>query len=238
MLKLSANRCPHHRFTVRPGGDEWFTIGRNTGVEVDRVCWPAADPPGGLTARDARVAVAYENDFTEVLALDLVNDVLDVSLLPGWHILLLRNIGQRQWVDAMACRTQMRHHIVSRPRSESRSCDQRKVRHGRIAAEQPDDHSGSTFKCLAASPGTSPRWGLIRAADAEATQRVEGIGAEKAPVVVAGLAELAEQIDRLAAAGPSMTKPGATAPVPAGKETKGDAAAGPLAGTRSWSSVR
>ncbi len=36
---------------------------------------------------------------------------------------------------------------------------QYKVRHGRTAAEQPDDHSGSTFECLAASPGTSPRWG-------------------------------------------------------------------------------
>ncbi|MFF2513434.1 NAD-dependent DNA ligase LigA [Streptomyces sp. NPDC058086] len=53
----------------------------------------------------------------------------------------------------------------------------------------------------------------IRAADAEAMQRVEGIGTEKAPSIVAELAELAPLIDKLAAAGVNMTEPGATAPV-------------------------
>ncbi|MFF6998193.1 NAD-dependent DNA ligase LigA [Streptomyces sp. NPDC008313] len=52
----------------------------------------------------------------------------------------------------------------------------------------------------------------VRAADAEAMQRVEGIGTEKAPSVVAELAELAPLIDRLAAAGVNMTEPGATPP--------------------------
>ncbi|MFF3577326.1 NAD-dependent DNA ligase LigA [Streptomyces mirabilis] len=55
----------------------------------------------------------------------------------------------------------------------------------------------------------------IRAADAEAMQRVEGIGTEKAPSIVAELAELAPLIDKLAAAGVNMTEPGATAPVTA-----------------------
>ncbi|MFE6800937.1 NAD-dependent DNA ligase LigA [Streptomyces sp. NPDC057681] len=73
----------------------------------------------------------------------------------------------------------------------------------------------------------------IRAADAEAMQRVEGIGAEKAPVIVSELTELAPLIDRLAAAGVNMTEPGATPPAP---ETETDgagepaAAAGPLDG--------
>ncbi|WP_329361472.1 NAD-dependent DNA ligase LigA [Streptomyces sp. NBC_01483] len=53
----------------------------------------------------------------------------------------------------------------------------------------------------------------IRAADAEAMQRVEGIGTEKAPSIVAELAELAPLIDKLAAAGVNMTEPGATPPV-------------------------
>ncbi|WP_428956867.1 NAD-dependent DNA ligase LigA [Streptomyces sp. cg35] len=73
----------------------------------------------------------------------------------------------------------------------------------------------------------------IRAADAEAMQQVDGIGAEKAPVIVAELAELAEQIDRLAAAGLSMTEPGATPPAAAtdadGQDTP---EAGPLAGMK------
>ncbi|QGZ47515.1 NAD-dependent DNA ligase LigA [Streptomyces sp. QHH-9511] len=76
----------------------------------------------------------------------------------------------------------------------------------------------------------------IRAADAEAVQRVEGIGAEKAPVIVAELAELGPVVDKLVAAGVNMTEPGATPPPPPGAETAASAAAsagaqaGPLAG--------
>ncbi|MEU9917900.1 NAD-dependent DNA ligase LigA [Streptomyces sp. NPDC051001] len=54
----------------------------------------------------------------------------------------------------------------------------------------------------------------IRAADAEAMQRVDGIGTEKAPSIVAELTELAPLIDKLAAAGVNMTEPGATPPAP------------------------
>ncbi|MFE1256240.1 NAD-dependent DNA ligase LigA [Streptomyces fungicidicus] len=72
----------------------------------------------------------------------------------------------------------------------------------------------------------------IRAADADAMQRVDGIGAEKAPSIVAELAELAPLIDRLAAAGVNMTEPGATPPPAADAAPAGDAPAdgGPLAG--------
>ncbi|MFC5213514.1 NAD-dependent DNA ligase LigA [Streptomyces coerulescens] len=76
----------------------------------------------------------------------------------------------------------------------------------------------------------------IRAADAEQLQQVEGIGAEKAPSIVAELAELAGLIDKLAAAGVNMTEPGATfAPVDASGADVDPAATdapagGPLAG--------
>ncbi|KUN44599.1 NAD-dependent DNA ligase LigA [Streptomyces olivochromogenes] len=76
----------------------------------------------------------------------------------------------------------------------------------------------------------------IRGADAEAMQRVEGIGTEKAPSIVAELTELAPLIDRLAAAGVNMTEPGATPPVTA-DDTDADTGAqgaepvgGPLTG--------
>lgn len=78
----------------------------------------------------------------------------------------------------------------------------------------------------------------IRAADAEAMQRVDGIGVEKAPSVVAEIAELAPLIDRLAAAGVNMTEPGATPPRPADTDGADGATAeapgdgGPLAGMK------
>ncbi|SER99361.1 DNA ligase (NAD+) [Streptomyces sp. yr375] len=83
----------------------------------------------------------------------------------------------------------------------------------------------------------------LRAADAETIQQVEGIGVEKAPSIVAELAELSPLIDRLTVAGVNMTEPGATPPAPKAEGTDGgdgadgddgvqisDAAAGPLAG--------
>ncbi|MFF3419250.1 NAD-dependent DNA ligase LigA [Streptomyces sp. NPDC002698] len=77
----------------------------------------------------------------------------------------------------------------------------------------------------------------IRAADAETMQRVEGIGTEKAPSIVAELAELAPLIDRLVAAGVNMTEPGATPPAAPGEggeggpdAEEGGSAGGPLAG--------
>ncbi|MYT03250.1 NAD-dependent DNA ligase LigA [Streptomyces sp. SID5470] len=74
----------------------------------------------------------------------------------------------------------------------------------------------------------------IRAADADAMQQVEGIGTEKAPSIVAELAELAPLIDKLIAAGVNMTEPGVTPPPAAGDTDAAaggtKAAGGPLAG--------
>ncbi|MGQ4406182.1 BRCT domain-containing protein, partial [Streptomyces hayashii] len=60
-------------------------------------------------------------------------------------------------------------------------------------------------------------------ADAEAIRQVDGIGAEKAPSIVAELAELAPLIDKLAAAGVNMTEPGALPPAPVAPAADGDA---------------
>ncbi|MEV4195084.1 NAD-dependent DNA ligase LigA [Streptomyces toxytricini] len=75
----------------------------------------------------------------------------------------------------------------------------------------------------------------IRGADAAVLQEVEGIGPEKAPVIVEQVAALAPVIDKLVAAGVNMTEPTA-ATGPAGRtDATGSAAAsapagGPLAG--------
>ncbi|MET8936324.1 NAD-dependent DNA ligase LigA [Streptomyces rubiginosohelvolus] len=66
----------------------------------------------------------------------------------------------------------------------------------------------------------------IVAADVETLQRVDGIGKEKAAAVVAELVELAPLIDKLVAAGVSMTEPGATPPPEPGTEEEAAAGAG------------
>ncbi|THA67161.1 NAD-dependent DNA ligase LigA [Streptomyces sp. A0958] len=65
----------------------------------------------------------------------------------------------------------------------------------------------------------------IRAAGVDELQRVDGIGKEKAAAVVAELVELAPLIEKLLAAGLTMTEPGATPPPEPGEE--GDKAAVP-----------
>jgi DNA ligase (NAD+) len=55
----------------------------------------------------------------------------------------------------------------------------------------------------------------IRDADAVALEEVDGIGNEKAPVIVAELADLAPLIDKLVAAGVDMDQPGFIPPAPA-----------------------
>ncbi|MFE9884303.1 NAD-dependent DNA ligase LigA [Streptomyces scopuliridis] len=61
----------------------------------------------------------------------------------------------------------------------------------------------------------------VRSADAEEIQQVDGIGTEKAPVIVAELTELAPLIDKLIAAGVNMAEPGATEPPLVSSEESG-----------------
>ncbi|MGW2512628.1 NAD-dependent DNA ligase LigA [Streptomyces scopuliridis] len=61
----------------------------------------------------------------------------------------------------------------------------------------------------------------VRSADAEEIQQVDGIGTEKAPVIVAELTELAPLIDKLIAAGVNMTEPGAIEPPLVSSEESG-----------------
>jgi DNA ligase (NAD+) len=71
----------------------------------------------------------------------------------------------------------------------------------------------------------------LRVADAGAIQQVDGLGPEKAPVIVAELADLGPLIDKLVAAGVNMTEPGATPPgATAGETVAANASQLPLAG--------
>ncbi|GAA2158899.1 MULTISPECIES: NAD-dependent DNA ligase LigA [Glycomyces] len=71
----------------------------------------------------------------------------------------------------------------------------------------------------------------IQAADAAAFETVDGIGPEKAPVIVEELAALADVVAKLANAGVNMDQPGWTVPTPEGIETDvQETSALPLAG--------
>ncbi|MER6395436.1 NAD-dependent DNA ligase LigA [Kitasatospora sp. NPDC001603] len=70
----------------------------------------------------------------------------------------------------------------------------------------------------------------IRAADAEALAGVDGIGAEKAAVIVTELAGVAPLLDRLAALGVGTAVTTPTAPVASADGAEGEAAVGAVAG--------
>ncbi|MFF8606892.1 NAD-dependent DNA ligase LigA [Streptomyces sp. NPDC015346] len=148
----------------------------------------------------------------------LVTDVADLFTLTREQLLGLERMGQTSTDNLLAAIDTARTRPLSRVlcalgvRGTGRSMSRRIARH---------------FATMDA----------VRAADPEAMQRVEGIGAEKAPVIVAELAELGAVVDKLVAAGVNMTEPGATPPPPPGAtgtdasaDASADAQAGPLAG--------
>ncbi len=149
----------------------------------------------------------------------LVADLADLFLLGREQLLALERMGETSTDNLLAALDRAKEQPLSRVlcalgvRGTGRSMSRRIARYFATM-----DH--------------------IRAADAEAMQRVDGIGVEKAPSVVAEIAELAPLIDKLAAAGVNMTEPGATPPPPADAdgadgatpEAPGDG--GPLSGMK------
>ncbi|GLW06523.1 DNA ligase 2 [Microtetraspora sp. NBRC 13810] len=134
-----------------------------------------------------------ENRILQLLNAGLINDFADLFYLTRDQLLGLERMGEVSTDNLLAAFERAKTQPLSRVfcalgvRGTGRSMSRRIARH---------------FGSMEA----------IRAADAEAIQAVEGIGPEKAPVVVAELAELADLIDKLVKAGVSMTEPGWTPP--------------------------
>lgn len=142
----------------------------------------------------------------------LIKDFADLFTLTRDQLLTLERMGPTSTDNLLAAIVQARTQPLSRVlcalgvRGTGRSMSRRIARH------------------FATMDG-------IRAADAEAMQQVDGIGVEKAPVIVAELLQLAAVIDKLVAAEVNMTEPGATPPAPQGAEDAAAVvAAGPLGG--------
>ncbi|MFE0450997.1 NAD-dependent DNA ligase LigA [Streptomyces sp. NPDC058914] len=146
----------------------------------------------------------------------LVADLADLFTLTRDQLLGLERMGETSTDNLLAALTAARNQPLSRVlcalgiRGTGRSMSRRIARH---------------FVTM----------DRLRAADAEAIQQVDGIGTEKAPSIVAELAELGPLVDKLAAAGVNMTEPGVTAPTAQDSTAEGGTASarqptGPLAG--------
>ncbi|MGP3915084.1 NAD-dependent DNA ligase LigA [Nonomuraea sp. 10N515B] len=134
-----------------------------------------------------------DNRIQQFLDAGLIADFADLFFLTREQLLDLERMGETSTDNLLAAIEQAKTRPLSRVfaalgvRGTGRSMSRRIARH---------------FATMDA----------IRAADAEAIQQVEGIGPEKAPVVVAELIELVPLIDKLAKARVNMTEPGATPP--------------------------
>ncbi|WP_433517135.1 NAD-dependent DNA ligase LigA [Nonomuraea sp. CA-143628] len=134
-----------------------------------------------------------ENRIQQMLDAELIVDFADLFFLTREQLLGLERMGETSTDNLLAAIERAKGQPLSRVfcalgvRGTGRSMSRRIARHFATM-----DH--------------------IRAADAEAIQQVEGMGPEKAPVVVAELIELAPLIDKLGKAGVTMTEPGATPP--------------------------
>jgi DNA ligase (NAD+) len=150
-----------------------------------------------------------ENRIKQMLDAGLVSDFADLFFLTRERVLELERMGATSTDNLLAAIEQAKTRPLSRVfaalgvRGTGRSMSRRIARH---------------FATM----------DNIRAADAEAIQHVEGIGPEKAPVVVAELIELAPLIDKLIRAGVNMTEPGATPPAE-GEQAQGTSVDLPLA---------
>ncbi|MEV5896010.1 NAD-dependent DNA ligase LigA [Nonomuraea fuscirosea] len=144
-----------------------------------------------------------KNRIQQMLDTGLITDFADLFFLTKEQLLGLERMGETSSDNLIAAIEQARSRPLSRVfaalgvRGTGRSMSRRVARH---------------FATMDA----------IRAADAEAIQQVEGMGPEKAPVVVDELIELAPLIDKLVRAGVNMTEPGATPPSAEPQEPSAD----------------
>ncbi|MEU7893300.1 NAD-dependent DNA ligase LigA [Nonomuraea sp. NPDC049152] len=133
-----------------------------------------------------------DNRIQQLLDAGLITDFADLFFLTREQVLGLERMGEVSTDNLLAALDRAKGQPLSRVftalgvRGTGRAMSRRIARH---------------FGTMEA----------VRAADSAAIQAVEGIGAEKAPVVVAELIELGPLIDKLVKAGVNMTEPGGAA---------------------------
>ncbi|MEV5803366.1 NAD-dependent DNA ligase LigA [Streptomyces collinus] len=205
--------CPRCGFGIDTGQERWR-------CEQGRNCHLVASLSYAAGRDQLDIEGLGATRVVQLVEAGLVTDLADLFALTREQLLSLERMGETSSDNLLNALAAARAQPLSRVlcalgvRGTGRSMSRRIARH---------------FATMDA----------VRAADAEALQQVDGIGPEKAPSIVAELAELAPLIDKLVAAGVNMTEPGATPPSTQtadagagadGAETAAAPAAGPLAG--------
>lgn len=208
--------CPHCGDAIDASQERWRCV-------RGRACRAIASISYAAGRDQLDIEGLAENRIQQMLDAGLIADFADLFTLTREQLLDLERMGETSTDNLLAALERAKGRPLSRVfcalgvRGTGRSMSRRMARH---------------FGTMEA----------IRAADAEAIQQVDGMGPEKAPVVIAELAEVAPIIDKLIAAGVNMTEPGvvpaatATAAAAAGAEPGAEAgveeAAEPGAGCR------
>jgi DNA ligase (NAD+) len=152
-----------------------------------------------------------EKIIVQLVELGLIEDFADLFTLTRDQVLQLERMGERSTDNLLAAIEAARSKPLNRV-----FCALGVLGTGRSMSLRIARHFGSMQ--------------AIQDADAQALEAVDGIGGEKAPVIVAELVEVAPVIGKLVRAGVTMTQPGAPAPGADDAQGTPDPGTLPLAG--------
>lgn len=180
--------CPHCGDAIDKSQERWRCV-------RGRACRAVASILYAAGRDQLDIETLAESRIVQMLQAGLITDFADLFTLTREQVLTLDRMGGTSTDKLLAAIERARSRPLSRVfcalgvRGTGRSMSRRIARH---------------FGSMEA----------ILAADAEAIQEVEGMGPEKAALMVAELEELRPLIAKLTAAGVTMTEPGFTAAEP------------------------
>jgi DNA ligase (NAD+) len=200
--------CPRCGADIDKSGERWRCVRGRACGQVEAIRYAVARDCLDIEGLGEKIVV-------QLVEKDLIEDFADLFTLTREQLLTLDRMGELTADKLMAAIDAARFKPLNRV-----FCALGVLGTGRSMSLRIASHFGSMD--------------AITAADALALEEVDGIGGEKAPVIVAELAELAPIIEKLKAAEVNLDQPGWVPPAPAdaepGQDT-GEAAAGlPLAG--------
>ncbi|GLX93784.1 NAD-dependent DNA ligase LigA [Herbidospora sp. NBRC 101105] len=193
--------CPSCGDAIDAGQERWRCV-------RGRACRAIASIEYAVGRDQLDIEGLAVNRIKQMLDAGLITDFADLFFLTRDQLLALDRMGETSTDNLLAALERAKAQPLSRV----------------FCALGVRGTGRSMSRRIAAHFGTMD---AIRAADAAAIQQVEGIGPEKAPVVVAELAELDPLIDKLIKAGVNMTQPGAVR-APARDSDGAEAAGEPL----------